>query len=83
MKNLMKRIRMRRAVSKRNSKSIDPIKAYKARLEIAIYTWLVDAIEKELETEDSVRAQDEATVTETMAAPAPLAAIAQAGVQTA
>lgn len=75
MKKVLKRIRMKRAASQIRSKSVDPLKAYKARLEIAIYTWLVDAIEKELETEDSVRAQDEATVTET-------AAIAQAGVQT-
>lgn len=63
MKNLMKRIKMRRAVSKRNSKSHDPIKAYKARLEVSIYSCLLDLIAKELEAQTLTIKPDE-TVTE-------------------
>lgn len=58
---------MRRAVSKNNSKSIDPIKAYKARLEVSIYSCLLDLIAKELEAQAlAVKPEkpDKATVTE-------------------
>ena len=48
---------MRRAVSKRNSKSIDPIKAYKARLEVSIYNCLLDLIAKEIEAEKATSVQ--------------------------
>ena len=37
----------------KKSQSADPITAYKARLEIGIYTWLLDLIEKELEAEEA------------------------------
>ena len=43
---------MRRAVSKVSSKSPDPIKAYKARIEVRIYTMLLDLIAKEIEAEE-------------------------------
>ena len=49
----MKIIKMRRAVSHVRSKSVDPIKAYKARLEIGIYNMLLDLIAKELEAEQN------------------------------
>lgn len=83
MKRLMKRIRMKRRASQIRSKSVDPVKAYRGHIEIGIYTWLLEMVAKELEVQEEANAQDEATVTKAMAAPAPLAAIAQAGVQAA
>ncbi len=70
----MKRIRMKRRASQIRSKSVDPLKAYRGHIEIGIYTWLLEMVAKELEVQEEANAQDEATVTKT---------IAQAGVQAA
>ena len=53
MKNLIRKIKMKIKASEKRTQSADPIAAYKARLEIGIYTWLLDLIEKELEAEEA------------------------------
>ena len=53
MKNLIRKIKMKIKASEKRTQSADPITAYKARLEIGIYTWLLDLIEKELEAEEA------------------------------
>ncbi len=53
MKNIVRRLKMRASASQKKTQSVDPIKAYRARLEIGIYVWLLDLIAKELEAEQA------------------------------
>ncbi len=59
MKNIIRRLKMRKSASEQKRSSVDPIKAYRAKLEIGIYAWLLDLIEKELEAEQAATTPNE------------------------
>lgn len=69
MKEIIRRLKMRKSASQKKSRSVDPIKAYKARIEVRIYTWLLDLVIEELEAEQAAKAEvrTETVVTETVA----------------
>ncbi len=64
MKEIIRRLKMRKAASKKKSRSVDPIKAYRAKIEVRIYTWLLDLVIKELEAEQA--ASDAAQTVQTV-----------------
>ena len=53
MKRIIRIIRIRIKVSKRKVRSADPIAAYKAHLEVEIYTAVLNLIIKELKKEEA------------------------------
>ncbi len=53
MKTLIRKIKIKIKASQKRSQSVDPIVAYKARLEISIYTMLLELIAKELECSEA------------------------------
>ena len=64
MKKIIRKIKRKINASKKKRSSVDPITAYKARLEVGIYIYVLDLIIKELQAETEPSAP---TVTETVA----------------